>query len=143
MLTCMRHRLMQPEALAIHLYRQCWQTDLLTLEFTVGDRERHQTTTGIQVRIIEQVLAAEGRLDQSPAGEGDPVGAGLPDSFSLSAEDMRDMPNVLALERTQSGLAFRWTGANACTTFQLPVSRASKRGLSIDIVAVVVPEYCG
>ena len=105
--------------------------------------ERISATLGgvsARVRVIEQVLAAEGRADPAPGALGEPLSI-QPETYSLSAEDMGDTANLLALERTQNGVSFRWTSANPSTTFLLPISRVRRLGLTIDIVAVVKPEY--
>lgn len=91
-----------------------------------------------RVRLIEQVLTAEGRGGPE---RGHLVAGNLSDTWVVSADGMEATPNLLALEYTSDGLPFRWTGPEASTTFELPISRVRERGLVIDVVAVVKPEY--
>ena len=123
-----------------HRIRQDSGSDVATqLEALI---EAVATTLGevsARVRLIEQVLAAQDLQDgvrELPA-----AGVDLPDECELSADQLGSTSNLLALEHSADGVGFRWTGEDPRTTFEIPVSRATRRGLKINVVAVVKPEY--
>jgi len=91
-----------------------------------------------RVQVIEEVFVAENRASHSEL-VGSETSTWL-SSNTILASQMDSIENLYALE-SHAGKSFRWSGLQKHIDFVIPVKREKQSQLTIDIVAVIKPEF--
>jgi hypothetical protein len=93
---------------------------------------------GTRVQIIEELLMAESRVNSNDVVSS--AASEWQDTVKLMAKDMQHITNLHELE-LHGGHQFCWSGADSSISFVMPVKRNRVAELTLDIVAVMKPEF--
>ena len=93
---------------------------------------------GTRMQIIEALLVAESRVTSNDIVSS--VLSEWQDSVTLIAKDMKNIANLKELE-LHAGHQFCWSGADKTLDFVILVKRNRVTELTLDIVAVMKPEF--